>query len=87
MKDSAQILSVERRTSVATTRHRLFRFLRLGAVMKVLITKRDPKERALVYAQFDKVNRLIFDNAPSRDVSQALDVLSRLTRIRRERHG
>lgn len=45
--------------------------------------KRDPIERAKVYAQFEKIQRMIFDKAHARDIDRELDVLSRLTRIRR----
>lgn len=50
------------------------------------ITKRDPKERASVYKQFEKISKMIYDHAHPRDIQHALDVLSRLTRIRRTRH-
>lgn len=47
------------------------------------MTKRDPIERAKVYAQFDKIQRMILEKAHARDIDQELDTLSRLTRIRR----
>lgn len=50
-----------------------------------MLTKHDPKERAQVYAQFDKIQQMIAQQAHPRDIQHALDVLSRLTRIRRQR--
>lgn len=40
-------------------------------------------DRAKVYAQFDKIQIMIHEKAPKRDIEHELHILSKLTRIRR----